>query len=414
MQEITEHLDTKEPTLSFDPHNTSTKVYIKELIISRIKVRISFKMGKKALEVSLNPTKGFGGLQMIFNLFGSLADISDTPLKYNEIRIIEGFYTIKGLTTELYNKYFQKSVLQFYKILGSIDLIGNPVSLVDKVTTGAWRLYDDPRKGSLKGGCGCCKGCLTGLGSCLGYSISGCFDSLSSITKALYSIVRNVGGYDAGEERLTRPQNICSGIFVHGVGGCIAEVGEGAYSCVTKPCKADKSSVQTCLSGTAKGMFNVIVSPFSGTLRWIYSTSYGASECFKTKDPKIVRGRFPRQFGAEKILRPYENDMAMAEYAFSDSKHEREEMAFYRKIHEVPSVIFVMTTFGRLLLYRKGKSSKRKTSLNLVDVVRFEIYEAVNTWSLNVCTSKNKKLVITHFNKEVILAVMKAIDLYNP
>ena len=145
LKEITEHLDTKEPTLSFDPHNTSTKVYIKELIISRIKVRISFKMGKKTLEVSLNPTKGFGGLQMILNLFGSLADISDTPLKYNEVRIIEGFYTIKGLTTELYNKYFQKSVLQFYKILGSIDLIGNPVSLVDKVTTGAWRLIDDPR-----------------------------------------------------------------------------------------------------------------------------------------------------------------------------------------------------------------------------------------------------------------------------
>ena len=140
MENISEYLSTASPKLSFDPHNTSTKVYIKKFTISKIKVKISFKMGKKALEVSLNPTKGFGGLQMIFNVFGSLMDISDTPLKYNEVKIRKRFYTFEGLYNMLWNGYLRKSVYQFYKILGSIDLIGNPVSLVDRVSTGFFRL----------------------------------------------------------------------------------------------------------------------------------------------------------------------------------------------------------------------------------------------------------------------------------
>lgn len=103
-------------------------------------------MEKKELEVSLNPAKGFGGLQMIFNVFGSLMDISDSPLKYNKIQMLESFATFEQLTNTVYLKYMKNSVLQFYKILGSIDLIGNPVSLMDKISTGFFMLCDEPRK----------------------------------------------------------------------------------------------------------------------------------------------------------------------------------------------------------------------------------------------------------------------------
>ena len=61
-------------------------------------------------------------------------------------------------------------------------------------------------------------------------TISGCFDSFAAISRSLYSLVRNVGGYEAGEERLTVPGNICTGACVHGVYGFIAEIGEGVYS----------------------------------------------------------------------------------------------------------------------------------------------------------------------------------------
>jgi hypothetical protein len=41
--------------------------------------------------------------------------------------------------------------MQFYKLLGASDLIGNPVSFVDKLGTGLYELIDEPRKGVLTG-----------------------------------------------------------------------------------------------------------------------------------------------------------------------------------------------------------------------------------------------------------------------
>ena len=40
---------------------------------------------------------------------------------------------------------------QFYKLLGSSDLIGNPVGLIGKLGTGVFELVSEPAKGLLKG-----------------------------------------------------------------------------------------------------------------------------------------------------------------------------------------------------------------------------------------------------------------------
>ena len=41
--------------------------------------------------------------------------------------------------------------MQFYKLLGSADLIGNPVGFVNKLGTGVYELISEPSKGLLKG-----------------------------------------------------------------------------------------------------------------------------------------------------------------------------------------------------------------------------------------------------------------------
>lgn len=53
-------LDTSQLELSLDPKNTSTKIYFEKVYFSKVKVRISFKMGKQEGSIQLNPAKGFG------------------------------------------------------------------------------------------------------------------------------------------------------------------------------------------------------------------------------------------------------------------------------------------------------------------------------------------------------------------
>jgi len=262
-------LSSDDPKPTFDPKNSSSKIYFEKVYFSPIKLRISFKMGKQEGSIQLNPAKGFGAFKLIFNVLGSLMDISDTPLKFKKQKLKNEFSTMEQLIGSVIMSYVKSGILQAYKIFGSIDLIGNPVSLVDTLWNGVWRFCDDPLKGWMKGGCGVCKGVCTGTCALLSNTVSGVFNSVGAITRAVYSIARNLGSFEAGEERLSRPGNICSGLIFYGLGGCIAEVVEGFGNCFSKPCKKTKRGGPGCCGRTLNGMLNLMCSPVTGSLRMV-------------------------------------------------------------------------------------------------------------------------------------------------
>ena len=43
--------------------------------------------------------------------------------------------------------YIKQSIFQVYKLLGSSDIIGNPVQLIEKIGTGFFEFVNEPRKG---------------------------------------------------------------------------------------------------------------------------------------------------------------------------------------------------------------------------------------------------------------------------
>ena len=73
-------------------------------------------------------------------------------------------------------------MLQFYKVLGSLDMIGNPIGFVDKVGTGFFEFFNEPRKGFLKGPVGFGEGLAKGVGSLISNVIGGSFDVVGKIT----------------------------------------------------------------------------------------------------------------------------------------------------------------------------------------------------------------------------------------
>ena len=47
--------------------------------------------------------------------------------------------------------YVRQGIFQFYKLIASSDIIGNPLGLVNKLGTGVYELVSEPSKGLLKG-----------------------------------------------------------------------------------------------------------------------------------------------------------------------------------------------------------------------------------------------------------------------
>jgi len=148
-----------------------------------------------------------------------------------------------------------------------VDLIGNPVGLVDKLGSGVFEFFNEPRKGLLKGPKEFVGGIGKGVKSLVTSVFEGSFGSVGKITGSLYSVTRNVGGHEEGEERLVNPDNVFTGVF-HGVKGGVMEVAEGVTGIFTKPYEgAKKGGFLGFLKGTGKGILGLALSPFSAALR---------------------------------------------------------------------------------------------------------------------------------------------------
>jgi hypothetical protein len=74
--------------------------------------------------------------------------------------------------------------------LGSSDLLGNPVGLIDKLGTGVFEFFNEPRKGLIKGPKEFVGGVGKGVTSLVTNVVAGGFDAVSKITGSLYSVAK--------------------------------------------------------------------------------------------------------------------------------------------------------------------------------------------------------------------------------
>ena len=155
--------------------------------LSAIKINVTLRIDVSSLEISRIPA-------IVTKLLGTvgnaLARITDSPLSFNEL-IIQNVYNNMGYIIEfIKGRYKNQVIIQLYKIIGSSDLIGNPVGLVGKIGTGFKELFNEPRKGFVNGPIHFGKGVAMGVNSLLTNVVGGGFDTVSKITGTLLNATK--------------------------------------------------------------------------------------------------------------------------------------------------------------------------------------------------------------------------------
>lgn len=85
-------------------------------------------------------------------------------------------------------EHYKSSVLgQLYKVFGSLNIIGNPVSLFRNVSTGFKDLKDKPAEGFVEGPLEFGKGLAQGTSSLIAHSVGGALNSVEKITGTIGS-----------------------------------------------------------------------------------------------------------------------------------------------------------------------------------------------------------------------------------
>ena len=151
-EEICDILDAQKELVQKSEEIHAKKMFIEYIHLGAIKANITFSLEKQAVEFDISdPGRGFGILNLMYTLLSGVASISNSPLSFKELIILDVFASQDALVSQITKNYSQQAFFQFYKLLGSSDIIGNPVGLVDKLGTGVFEFVSEPTKGLLKG-----------------------------------------------------------------------------------------------------------------------------------------------------------------------------------------------------------------------------------------------------------------------
>ena len=318
--------DDKEPLLEIEmpipikkllkENENSIMQLIYCLLVGALKFNLTLRLDLSSIPLSLPKT----AKRIIGTIGNTLGRITDCPLRFNE-KVIENVYlSWADISMKIINSYISQGITQIYKVLGSLDIIGNPVKLVRNVGGGFYDFVNEPRKGFRNGPLEFGKGVAKGFGGLISGIFGGIFDFVQRITGTLYAATQTIAGTDRDSmsiEDENEPSNILSG-FGQGFIGFGKEIGKGFYSFCAAPCKKASSGGATGFSKSfCTGLLRLVISPFAGILKLITCIMAGCKNtCFSLagkKRIKTTRFRHPRVIveGDKKLL-PYEENKAEA------------------------------------------------------------------------------------------------------
>lgn len=116
-----------------------------------------------------------------------VSNIDSAPITMTGIEIDDCIDSMDSITRRLMAHYKATCVSQFYKVVGSLNIIGNPLSLFRNISTGVKDLKDKPAKGFVNGPAEFGLGIVEGTTSLVAHSVGGAFNSIAKVTGTVSS-----------------------------------------------------------------------------------------------------------------------------------------------------------------------------------------------------------------------------------
>ena len=400
-------------------NKNASKVLINYLFLSSLKINLTIRLNLSELY-----TSGFPKIitRVLGSIGNSLARFTDIPLVFTEKGFENIYISLYDILWIIIEEYKHKGTKQILKIIGSSDLIGNPVKLLEGIGTGFYELVNEPRKGFVQGPLQFGKGIAKGLGKFLSGIIGGTFGVVESITGTLYSATQSLMGreHENFVDEEEGPNNIASGA-IQGLYGGFKELANGITGVVMHPInETKKNGVKGFFKGVGKGFIGLVISPFAALLKIANSFVTGTKNTINlvlgNHKIKIKRFRHPRVLlGGIEPLRPYEYDKADAKQAlFKFMKTDANQIYshyFYcaNKGFEKGISLFIKTDKLICILY---EARKIVFSERLKNIKKCEIHFVKGAYVVRFLRRKGSSIGFKVV-KECFAMVCKIYDLLN-
>jgi len=293
----------------------SDYMYFEELHINPIKINLSFQTVAATDHSHVSPS----ALDKVLSYAGTLANIEDCPLLLRGLFLSNPFETQEQLINRIIGHYTTQGLSQLYKIVGSADFLGSPVSLVSNLGTGVKDFFFEPAKGLVKGPKEFGKGLAKGSSSLAKKSIFGIFNTAEKLTKT----VARVGETLTFDEDYQRQRAITRKRKAQHVGQGLAygamDLGIGLYKGVTgvvmEPIKGGmRGGALGAAKGIGRGIAGLVLKPTIGAIDFVSRTAEGIKNTTKIFDHNVkARVRPPRYITEEGRICLYDFDKSVGQ-----------------------------------------------------------------------------------------------------
>jgi len=234
----------------------------------------------------------------------AVSNIEGIPFRLADVKVENTLCSVTELGGRLAQEYKVDALTEIYKVLGCLDIIGNPVKLFGHLNTGISDLFRKPELGE-------------GVQSLASNTMAGALGVVTGITSSVSNSLA-VLSMDDDYQRKRHEENLSmksSGDrLLHGGKRMVAGFAEGIAGIVQQPVQgAQKGGALGFLKGIGKGLVGVVVKPVTGVVDMTTSTINAVNQAAGT-DPVIDRVRPPRLIRPDKVVTPFS---ALENVAFS-------------------------------------------------------------------------------------------------
>ena len=205
---------------------------------------------------------------------------------YSFVKKVAGFYTREVMS-------------KFYMLVGSFNLIGNPVELVGNVTDGVKAFFTEPIEGLMKGPGAFVGGLGKGTTKLLSSTAFGLLNSVSKITSTVGDGVAALAFSDEYQaDRAAGKSNLIHGAW-SGVTGIFTETGAGFK----------EKGVLGAVTGLGKGVVGAVAKTATGAIDTVTNVVNGVKDV--THKVKVVKPlRAPRYIPLDDVLETYNTHLS--------------------------------------------------------------------------------------------------------
>jgi hypothetical protein len=305
-------------------HSSAALFYFSLLHIQPLQLFITFRANPDLRAGS--ETMAFNPIQAVFNAAsGVLGSIDAAPVCLNSLIVQDAYGDVATLLQPIVQFYVSQGIRQGYKILGSVEFLGNPVSLVSGVGAGVKDFFYAPAQGLVSSPKDFGTGLAKGSASLISSVTTGVFGAAAKITGSAGSGVAALtmdADFQAQRRARARRQvkHAGDGLFE----GAKA-LGHGLFSglkgIVADPLKgARQGGVGGFFKGLGKGLTGVVTKTASGAVDMVTTTLKGVGATFSLLtalgQDEIVRARrrLPRFLPTTGALAAFRERDALAQY----------------------------------------------------------------------------------------------------